>query len=140
MSAQSLGKDHKKEFESLVLEFYDEVFMKRNVSICNILMAENYINHSTFVNSGRENFKEYFTKVFKTFYKTGTKVEKIFIDDDLACLYATHWASNRILKLKFKTIDIYRIEDGLLSEHWDCLEGLGMLSKIIFTAKSILRL
>ncbi len=134
-------KDTEKEkFEATVLEFYDQVFSKRNVAICDSVMAENYINHSTFVEDGRANFKQYFNKVFKTFYKTGTNVEKIFIDNDLACLYATHWASNRLFTIKFKAIDIYRIENGLLVEHWDSLEGLNMLSKVIFTLKAVLRL
>jgi predicted SnoaL-like aldol condensation-catalyzing enzyme len=128
------------DFKELVLNFYDEVFSKRSTEICNSVMSENYINHSTFVENGRVNFQDYFAKVFKTFYKTGTTVEKIFIDDDLACLYATHWASNRIFTLKFKAIDIYRIENGLLVEHWDSVEGLNMFSKLIFTIKAILRL
>jgi predicted SnoaL-like aldol condensation-catalyzing enzyme len=128
------------DFKELVLNFYDEVFSKRSTEICNSVMSENYINHSTFVEDGRVNFQDYFAKVFKTFYKTGTTVEKIFIDDDLACLYATHWASNRIFTLKFKAIDIYRIENGLLVEHWDSVEGLNMFSKLIFTIKAILRL
>jgi predicted SnoaL-like aldol condensation-catalyzing enzyme len=129
-----------KDFKELVLNFYDEVFSKRSTEICNSVMSENYINHSTFVGDGRVNFQDYFAKVFKTFYKTGTTVEKIFIDEDLACLYATHWASNKIFTLKFKAIDIYRIENGLLVEHWDSVEGLNTFSKLIFTVKAILRL
>jgi predicted SnoaL-like aldol condensation-catalyzing enzyme len=134
------SNNENEDFKELVLNFYDEVFSKRSTEICNSVMSENYINHSTFVENGRVNFQDYFAKVFKTFYKTGTTVEKIFIDDDLACLYATHWASNRIFTLKFKAIDIYRIENGLLVEHWDSVEGLNMFSKLIFTIKAILRL
>ncbi len=125
---------------ALVLKFYDEVFAKRSLDICDELIIENYVNNSSFVDNGRENFKRYFEHYYKTFKKTGTKVEKVFHHNGQVCLYASHWASKGMFTLRFKAIDIYQIEGGQLVEHWDSVEPMTFLSKLIFTLKALLRL
>lgn len=42
--------------------------------------------------------------------------------------------------MNYKVIDIYRVENGVLMEHWDTIEGLGFFSKFIYIIKSVLRL
>ncbi|WP_299003744.1 ester cyclase [uncultured Shewanella sp.] len=125
---------------AVVLAFYDEVFSQRSVECCNKLMKADYINHSQFVENGRENFKAYFNTFYQQFKRSGTHVELVFADKDKVCLHATHWASNRLFTVKLKCIDIYRLEEGQLAEHWDAVEGLTVFSRLVFFLKSFLRL
>ncbi len=124
----------------VVLVFYDAVFSQRTVECCNELMKVDYINHSQFVESGRENFKAYFKNFYQQFKRSGTHVELVFADNDKVCLHATHWASNRLFTVKLKCIDIYRLEEGQLAEHWDSVEGLTVFSRLVFFLKSFLKL
>ncbi len=124
----------------IVREFYTQVFMKRSIEICDEVMIEDYINHSGLVKNGRENFKEYFKQYYKTFSKTDSSITHIFEKDNLVCVYANHWASNKLFSVKFKAIDIYRIESGELVEHWDSIEALNGFSRFMFAIKAILKL
>ncbi|MCL1126873.1 nuclear transport factor 2 family protein [Shewanella surugensis] len=129
----------KKNIET-VLTFYDAVFTQRTVESCNQLMRVDYINHSQFVDNGRENFKAYFKTFYQKFKQSGTDVELVFADKDLVCLHATHWASNRLFTVKIKCVDIYKLQDGQLAEHWDSVEGLTVVSRLVFFLKSFLKL
>lgn len=123
-----------------VLAFYDAVFSQRNVECCNQLMKVDYINNSQFVENGRENFKVYFKTFYQKFKRSGTDIELVFADKDLVCLHATHWATNRLFTVKLKCVDIYKLEDGQLAEHWDSVEGLTVFSRLVFFLKSFLKL
>lgn len=124
----------------LVREFYTEVFMNRSVAICDSTMIPDYVNHSILVKDGRESFKQYFEQFYNTFSKSGSEILHLFAEDDLVCVYATHWASNKLFGVKFKAIDVYRIESGKLVEHWDSIEALNGFSRFMFSIKSILKL
>ena len=124
----------------MVKEFYTQVFMNRSVDICDQVMVDDYINHSSLVKNGRENFKDYFLQYYKTFSKTDSEIKHLFEKDDLVCVYADHWASNKLFSVKFKAIDIYRIKSGKLVEHWDSIEALNGFSRFMFTVKAILKL
>lgn len=124
----------------LVRAFYTEVFMNRTVDICDSTMITDYVNHSTLVKDGRESFKQYFEQFYNTFSKSGSEILHLFAEDDLVCVYATHWASNKLFGVKFKAIDVYRIESGKLVEHWDSIEALNGFSRFMFSIKAILKL
>ena len=124
----------------LVSDFYKAVFMDRSLDICDRVIIDDYVNHSSFVENGRENFKEYFKQYYKTFGKSGSDIVHIFEQDDRVCVYATHWASNKLFTVRFKAIDIYKIKDGKLVEHWDSVEGLNGFSRFIFVVKAVLKL
>lgn len=124
----------------IVHSFYISVFKKRDIEVCNESLSENYINHSGLVKNGRENFKNYFKQYYKTFSVIDTEIEHIFESNNLVCVYANHWASNKLFNVKFKAIDIYRIESGILVEHWDSIEAQNGFSRFMFAIKSILKL
>ena len=124
----------------IVLQFYTDVFKNRSVEICDALMAEDYINHSELVENGREPFKAYFKHFYKTFGQSGSDIIKVFEQDDLVCVYATHWAKNKLFTVRFKAMDVYRLEAGKLVEHWDSIQALNGFSQFIFSIKAILKL
>lgn len=124
----------------IVLEFYTQVFMNRSVDICDEVLSDDYVNHSSLVADGRENFKEYFLQYYKTFSKTNSRIKHLFEDGDLVCVYADHWASNKLFSVRFKAIDIYRFESGKMVEHWDSIEALNGFSRFMFSVKAILKL
>lgn len=124
----------------LVRRFYKSVFMDRNVDICDDVMIDNYINHSELVRNGKNEFKKYFSQYYTTFSKSGSEIVKIFSENDLVCVYATHWASNKLFSVNFKAIDVYRIDSGKLVEHWDSIEALNRFSRFMFAVKSLLKL
>ncbi|QXI30651.1 ester cyclase [Pseudomonas fuscovaginae UPB0736] len=127
--------------KAVVIEFYERMFAQRELAVADTLIAENYVQHNNvFIPPRREGFKKYFAQFFKTFPESGTHIKQVCAEGDYVFLYATHWAKHRFFTVKYKVIDIYRVENGVLMEHWDTIEGLGFFSKFMYIIKSVLRL
>ncbi|WPC06083.1 nuclear transport factor 2 family protein [Pseudomonas sp. MBLB4123] len=124
-----------------VIEFYQRVFAERDLSAADELICEDYKQHNNvFIPPTRDGFKGYFQQYFKMFPKSGTQIEKVCAEGDHVFLYATHWAANKLFKVNYKVIDIYRVENGVLLEHWDTIEGIGLFSRFMYMIKPLLRL
>jgi predicted SnoaL-like aldol condensation-catalyzing enzyme len=127
--------------KEVVLEFYERMFGRRELNIADTLISENYIQHNNvFIPPRREGFKKYFKQYFKTFPESGAFIERVCAEGDYVFLHAKHWASNKLFSVKYKVIDVYRVENGVLVEHWDTIEGLGFFSKFMYMIKPLLRL
>lgn len=127
--------------KEVVIDFYERMFGRRELGIADTLISENYIQHNNvFIPPRREGFKKYFKQYFKTFPESGTIIERVCAEGDYVFLYARHWASNKLFSVKYKVIDVYRVENGVLVEHWDTIEGLGFFSKFMYMVKPLLRL
>lgn len=102
-------------------------------------MAEGYINHNPFVADGREANKAFWRTWLDAFPDT-----QVTVDDAFACgdrvvgrftYRGTHQGAfmgnpptgNRI---EMRSIDIWRVENGLLAEHWDELNTLEFLQAL----------
>ena len=125
----------------VVVEFYERMFAQRDLSVADELISEDYVQHNNvFIPPRRDGFKWYFAKFFKSFPESGTEIKRVCAEGDYVFLHATHWAKNKLYKVNYKVIDIYRVKDGVLVEHWDAIEGVGFFSKFMYLIKSLLRL
>lgn len=106
--------------KEIVLQFIDEVFNAWDLSKLDSFMREDYHQHSPEVKEGREGFKE-FAKGFFTL-KPHMHVKKIAEDGDMVFVFfkCTFSANDTAAKV----VDIYRLEDGKLAEHWDVIQPL----------------
>ena len=106
----------------IVRLFTEEVFNKNHPELIDQFMREDYIQHNPTVRQGRDGFKE-FQKRFcsqspnlhlyiKHLYECGD----IVISHNLAVIEPG--VNENIV------VDIYRLEDGKLAEHWDCIQHL----------------
>ncbi|GIZ12320.1 ester cyclase [Pseudomonas sp. NCCP-436] len=127
--------------KKVVIEFYERMFGERDLSVADELISEDYVQHNNvFIPPRRDGFKKYFTRYFKTFPDTGTRIKRVCGEGEYVFLYADHWAANRLYRVNYKVIDIYRVRNGVLVEHWDTIEGIGFFSKFMYLIKSLLRL
>ncbi|MED7789590.1 ester cyclase [Francisella sp. 19X1-34] len=127
------------ENKKLVRKFYEEMFCHRRVKESSLMLSENYIqNNNTFIPPGRDGFVKFFNKFVKKFKASGCDIINVCGEDDIVYLYATHWVLFLKMKLKWKVIDIYRVKDGELVEHWDSIEPTTTLSRIIYLFKACL--
>jgi predicted SnoaL-like aldol condensation-catalyzing enzyme len=127
--------------KKVVVEFYERMFGARDIDVADELISEDYVQHNNvFIPPRREGFKKYFRQYFKTFAKSGTEIERVCGEGEYVFLYAKHWASNKLFRVDYKVIDIYCVKNGVLVEHWDTIEGIGLFSKLMYIVKSVLRL
>ena len=93
--------------------------------------------------AGKAGFRQFFETTFKAMPDFRHTLKKIVADGDLVFIHctttATHtrgeWLGVKPMgnKLNFDVVDMFRIQDGLIAEHWDVADTyslFGQLGKI----------
>ncbi len=99
----------------LVAEASDAFFNLHDIGAVDRYVSPNYVQHSTLVGDGRDAFRELVTGLGEDVsYET---VRLIAYGD----LVAAHGIYTGFGEVPLVAFDIFRVEDGLLAEHWDGL-------------------
>lgn len=104
--------------KELIIKFYDEVFNNWDTSNIDLYMKDDYKQHNAKVKDGKAGFLE-FCQMFLGL-KPHMEIVKILCDEDMVCVFFK--CTIGVNGLVNKVFDMYRIEDGKLAEHWDCVE------------------
>lgn len=125
--------------KSVLAAFGASVFANKDFSQLDQLMREDYIQHNPLVPQGRKGFQEFFAAWFKAVPDFKYELKKIAAEGDLVWAYGTFsgtqsgdWlgipATGKAYT--FDAVDIFRIEDGRLAEHWDVLDVYGLFKQL----------
>jgi predicted SnoaL-like aldol condensation-catalyzing enzyme len=103
--------------KALVLEAFDTLFNKRDFEAAERFWAEDYVQHSAHIPPGREGLFELVRSSPPGLrYENGS----ILAEGDLLMLHGRF--SGIGTPANWIVLDIVRLEDGLLKEHWDVIE------------------
>lgn len=104
--------------KEIVLKFYEEVFNANDLSKLDEYMRDDYIQHNPNAVSGKEGFRQFAQQFF--LLKPHMEIKHILEDGDMVCVFfkCTMRGNGTINKV----FDLYRMQDGKLAEHWDCVE------------------
>ncbi|PZO67918.1 MAG: hypothetical protein DI498_02480 [Paracoccus denitrificans] len=120
--AQSAPRDTATEEANrkLVVDFYDGFFNKHDVENSARVVADSYKQHNPNVPDGKAPFVSYFTDFFKKNPESRAKIVQSAADGDLVWLHihSTDGAEDRGRAI----VDIFRVEDGKIVEHWDVIQ------------------
>ncbi|MEM6629750.1 MAG: ester cyclase [Bacteroidota bacterium] len=105
---------------NLVQSFYTEILGKFDFELAQELIAEDYIQHNPHVRTGREGVLEALTylKSLNLPQPEKSPIQLIFGENDLVVALL-------LVKMGKQTqmvVDLFRIENGKLAEHWDCIQ------------------
>jgi len=101
----------------IVIEFIEEGLLHNNIDFVKKYVSETYIQHDAMVEDGRSGLIKLMqvTKIIP--FKRTTIIKTIMDQDCIAIIRAIG-----ILFIKVSCIDIVRIENGIIQEHWDCIQ------------------
>jgi predicted SnoaL-like aldol condensation-catalyzing enzyme len=103
--------------KALVLEAFDTLFNKRDLAAARPFWAEEYIQHSAHIPPGREGLFELVRNSPPEMrYENAT----VLAEGDLLMLHGRF--SGIGAPANWIVLDIVRLEDGRLKEHWDVIE------------------
>lgn len=125
--------------KQLLADFGAEVLAKKDLSNLNNYMHEDYIQHNPLVPQGLLGFKTFFTDWFNAVPDWNYTVTNLVAEDDTVWIYGTYsgtqkgdWlgipATNKSYNIT--AVDIFRIQDGKLAEHWDVLDVYGLFKQL----------
>jgi steroid delta-isomerase-like uncharacterized protein len=118
---------------------YNMVFRGHDFSRLDEIMRDDYIQHNEDVAGGKEGFKQFFEQTFKSIPDFSYTMKKIVADGDIVMMYSTttgthtgEWIDNPATgnKLNFDVVDIFRIQDGKIAEHWDVADTLKLFQQL----------
>ena len=104
-------------YKALVLEAFDTLFNKRDYAAAKRFWSDHYIQHSAHIAPGREGLFDLIRSA-----PPGLRYEHglILAEDDHVMVHGRFINTGR--PTAWIAVDIVRIEDGLLAEHWDVLQ------------------
>jgi steroid delta-isomerase-like uncharacterized protein len=126
--------------KSVVEEFISRVFVNHDFSVLDRIMRDDYIQHNPDVAQGKYGFKTFFEKTFKAMPDFKYKINRMVAEGDIVMAYCvssgTHTGGDWLntpadgARLDFNVVDIFRIQDGKIAEHWDVADTLTLFTQL----------
>ncbi len=131
--------------KDIIETFINEVFVKHDFTVLPKIMREDYIQHNPDVAQGMAGFKDFFEVIFKGLPDFRYTIHKIIAEGDIVMAYCatsgTHTSGPWLGKeptgnrLNFNVVDIFRIQDGKIAEHWDVADTFKLFSQLGITER-----
>ncbi|HDR7671179.1 TPA: ester cyclase [Bacillus wiedmannii] len=112
----------KEKNKKMVVDFYNEVFNKHNIDIIPKYVSEDYQQHNPFVADGRKAFMDFFKEDFVKNPNSSAEIKRVVAEGDTVALHV-HSRTNSQDK-GVAIVDIFRIKDGKIVEHWDVIQEI----------------
>jgi len=106
--------------KAMVVKFYDEFFNKHSIAAADTYLAPDYIQHNPIAATGREPVKKIFTEIFKKFPQSRAQIKRVLADGELVALHIHSKATPN--DLGRAVVDIFRVKNGKIVEHWDVVQ------------------
>jgi len=105
-----------------VLEMYRNVLIAMDSSAVDRYIAPDYIQHSGLAEPGTAGLKAWLDHVKVESPDARQEIKRSFVDGDhvITHQHVVRWAGDRGVAV----IDIFRIENGLIKEHWDVIQDV----------------
>ena len=105
----------------LVTEFYELAFNRHQpAEAAAKFMAPQYIQHNPGAPDGAQVFVTFFESFFQSHPTAHVQIKRVLADGDLVAVHA-HWSRDET-DLGSAVVDIFRIENGKIAEHWDVVQ------------------
>ena len=108
--------------KSIVTSFFQKFFNEHDLSVVDHYLSPDYIQHDWDVPPGRDGFRDYFEQVFQRFPQFHVDVRHVIVDGDMVAVHG--YGVTDPGKIEVLVVDIYRMKDGQLAEHWGTVQSL----------------
>jgi predicted SnoaL-like aldol condensation-catalyzing enzyme len=115
--------------KEVVARFYNDVFLHHDMSNLDAYMRDDYIQHNADCPQGKAGFIEFFDVIFKAIPDFKYTLKKMAAEDDIVMAFSTTtgthtgnaWLGKEASgnKLDYDVVDIFRVQEGKIAEHWD---------------------
>ena len=104
-----------------VLEFYDAALNRKDFDAAARFFGPHYIQHNPTAPDGIEGFKAFLSFLREKFPDSRSEIKRVFADGDRVIL---HVHSVREKRSGRAIVDIFRLENGKIVEHWDVVQEI----------------
>ena len=106
----------------LVREFYERAINRKDFASAEKYLGQRYIQHNQRAADGKEGLRAFIAFLREKFPKAHSEIKKAFSDGDYVILHvhAVREPGTRGIAV----VDIFRLENGKIVEHWDVHEDI----------------
>lgn len=126
--------------KAIVRRYKVDILNSRDIDALDEVVAEDYLDHAAFPGQapGREGLKQRVTTLFSALDPQWT-IHDMIAERDIVVVRWSHTGTHRgeFLGIEptgrqftIKGIDVYRVRDGLLAEHWNVVDIFGFYQQI----------
>jgi len=118
--------DYEKKFrqqesnKKMVTEFYQDLFGNKNPDAINKYIGDKYIQHNPGLTDGKEALLQAVKVWFKDAPKEKVDFQHVAADGNLVWLHVRSKSGPKTRAI----VDIFRIENGKIVEHWDVIQEI----------------
>jgi predicted SnoaL-like aldol condensation-catalyzing enzyme len=126
--------------KEVVSRFLDDVFVRHDLTRLDEYMRDDYLQHNPDCPQGRAGFLEFFAVIFRAMPDFRYSVKKVVADGDIVMAWCTtlgtHTGSDFLgqaatgNQVKFDVIDVFRMQEGKIAEHWDVADTFTFFSQL----------
>jgi predicted SnoaL-like aldol condensation-catalyzing enzyme len=114
------GRDQTAKNKEIAIEFYDRAINQLDFEKASELTGDTYVQHNPHAIDGKEGLKNHVAMLKKDFPQNHGDIKRAIAEGDLVAL---HVHSKRSPDVRGNAIvDIFRIKDGKVVEHWDVVQ------------------
>jgi predicted SnoaL-like aldol condensation-catalyzing enzyme len=106
----------------VVLDFYEKVINQKNVDAALADIGPRYIQHNPFVADGIDGLRDAIGYMKSNFPSSHSEIKAVFADGNFVILHvlAVRERGSRGAAI----VDIFRLENGRIVEHWDVTQAI----------------
>lgn len=119
--------------KTVVRRVFEEIIDGGRLDLAAELLRPDYIQHNPSVGQGIDGFVAYLEQLERT--KTRLRVRStisilhMLAENDFVFVH-TKTRMQGIVTLHFDAMDLFRVQDGFLAEHWDVIQGRSVLASL----------
>jgi predicted SnoaL-like aldol condensation-catalyzing enzyme len=122
VSPDAAYSEQERRNRDVVLDFYENGVNRRDFAAAFKHLGARYIQHNPAVADGPEGFREFFTRLSTTYPDFRVEVRRVFIEGDMVAVHVRSF--NGPSKNGEAGVDIFRLEDGKIIEHWAVIQPI----------------
>ena len=106
--------------KEVIASFYEEFFNQHIIESAEKYVREDYIQHNPGVGQGRQALMDAFADKFIEHPEFCLNIKFMIEENDMVAVYLKNVDPQG--NTRCRVVDIYRLIDGKLAEHWDVLQ------------------
>lgn len=110
--------------KKLVADFYQELYGDKNIDAIDKYLDSNYVQHNPSIGDGKESLRVAFKVWYKGALKEKIDIRHLAADGNFVYLHTRSIENGKTVAI----MDIYRVENGKIMEHWDITQPVPELS------------
>lgn len=108
--------------KALVTAFYEKALNEKDIDGAIAMMGPTYTQHNARIPDGKEGFRQFFNGFKQRYPQSHSQIVRVIAEGDLVVLHV-HMVTEPGTR-GTAVMDIFRVENGKLVEHWDVLQPI----------------